>query len=167
MKWLACYFLEWIFFYWHLKLFPSWLLFAAHIFTNIWSSNSKIEGIPSRLLHICCIYPLLWESTIVVKWIWAQAPSALQSLNTAATWSRQFRTIAWGSTLTSKRLVLGWPNYYIHQFAVFYLHLLDMIISLFVWKNTISGTAWFALKHVYVLFKPPRVYRYTGKINLS
>lgn len=42
-----------------------------------------------------------------------------------------------------------------------------MIISLFVWKNTISGTARFALKHVYVPFKPPRVYRYTGNINLS
>lgn len=80
--------------------FSSWLFCAAHIFTNIWSSNSKIEGIPSRLLHICCIYPLLWESTIIVKWIWAQAPSALQSLNTNATWSRQFRTIARGSTLT-------------------------------------------------------------------
>jgi hypothetical protein len=47
------------------------------------------------------------------------------------------------------------------------LHILDMNISLLVWKNTISGTAQFALKHVYVTFEPPRVYRYTGKINLS
>jgi hypothetical protein len=67
-----------------------------------------------------------------------------------------------------KRLVLGWPNCYIHQSAVFYLHILwHDHLFLFVWKNTISGTAQFALKHVFMPFKPPRVYRYTRKINLS